>query len=69
MDLILWRHAEAEDEREGGNDLERALTPRGVSGRSMSASPSRSSSASAWRQKIRSMNVPPRPRAGRHSGS
>ena len=26
MDLILWRHAEAE---EGGNDLERRLTPRG----------------------------------------
>ena len=33
MDLILWRHAEAEDGPEGdplGNrDLERALTPRG----------------------------------------
>lgn len=29
MDLILWRHAEAEDEREGLNDLERALTGRG----------------------------------------
>jgi len=26
MDLILWRHAEAE---EGGADLERALTPKG----------------------------------------
>ncbi|HKI65200.1 MAG TPA: histidine phosphatase family protein, partial [Burkholderiales bacterium] len=26
MDLILWRHAEAE---EGGPDLERRLTPRG----------------------------------------
>jgi phosphohistidine phosphatase len=29
MDLILWRHAEAEDEREGLTDLERALTRRG----------------------------------------
>jgi phosphohistidine phosphatase len=29
MDLIFWRHAEAEDEREGLPDLERALTPRG----------------------------------------
>lgn len=29
MDLILWRHAEAEDEREGLTDMERALTPRG----------------------------------------
>ena len=29
MDLILWRHAEAEDEREGLTDLERALTGRG----------------------------------------
>lgn len=29
MDLIFWRHAEAEDEREGLADLERALTPRG----------------------------------------
>jgi phosphohistidine phosphatase len=27
MDLILWRHAEAEDHT---NDLERALTPKGV---------------------------------------
>ena len=30
MDLIFWRHAEAEDEREGLADLERALTPRGI---------------------------------------
>lgn len=29
MDLILWRHAEAEDWEEGCNDLERSLTPRG----------------------------------------
>ena len=29
MDLILWRHAEAEEEREGQPDRERALTPRG----------------------------------------
>lgn len=29
MDLILWRHAEAEDWQEGCNDLERALTRRG----------------------------------------
>jgi phosphohistidine phosphatase len=29
MDLIFWRHAEAEDEREGLPDLERALTARG----------------------------------------
>lgn len=29
MDLIIWRHAEAEDAPEGGNDLERALTSRG----------------------------------------
>jgi len=29
MDLILWRHAEAEDEREGLDDLARALTPKG----------------------------------------
>jgi phosphohistidine phosphatase len=29
MDLIFWRHAEAEDEREGLADLERALTARG----------------------------------------
>ena len=34
MDLILWRHAEAEDWPDGdpqaGSDLERSLTPRGV---------------------------------------
>lgn len=29
MDLILWRHAEAEDLAEGGDDLARALTARG----------------------------------------
>jgi phosphohistidine phosphatase len=29
MDLILWRHAEAEDAPEGGDDLQRALTLRG----------------------------------------
>lgn len=29
MDLILWRHAEAFDPREGGDDLDRALTPKG----------------------------------------
>jgi phosphohistidine phosphatase len=29
MDLILWRHADAVDLREGGDDLERALTPKG----------------------------------------
>jgi len=29
MDLIFWRHAEAEDEREGLPDLERALTKNG----------------------------------------
>jgi phosphohistidine phosphatase len=29
MDLIIWRHAEAEDERPGLDDLQRALTPRG----------------------------------------
>ncbi|WP_298926359.1 phosphohistidine phosphatase SixA [uncultured Ramlibacter sp.] len=29
MDLILWRHAEAEDMAEGGDDLDRALTSRG----------------------------------------
>ena len=29
MDLILWRHAEAEQWVEGCNDLERSLTPRG----------------------------------------
>lgn len=29
MDLILWRHAEAQVEREGLDDLQRALTPKG----------------------------------------
>lgn len=29
MDLIVWRHAEAEDLREGIDDLQRQLTPRG----------------------------------------
>lgn len=29
MDLILWRHAEAEDWTDGCNDLERSLTSRG----------------------------------------
>lgn len=29
MDLIFWRHAEAEDERDGLPDLQRALTGRG----------------------------------------
>ncbi|MBB4845478.1 phosphohistidine phosphatase [Paucibacter oligotrophus] len=29
MDLILWRHAEAELLREGGSDLERCLTRKG----------------------------------------
>lgn len=29
MDLILWRHAEAEEARPGMDDLARALTPRG----------------------------------------
>lgn len=29
MDLILWRHAEAEEVADGGDDLERALTSRG----------------------------------------
>jgi phosphohistidine phosphatase len=29
MELILWRHAEAEDGHEGLPDLERALTPKG----------------------------------------
>ena len=29
MDLILWRHAEAEDDAPGGDDLQRALTQRG----------------------------------------
>ena len=29
MDLILWRHAEAQDEDESGDDLQRSLTGRG----------------------------------------
>ena len=29
MDLILWRHAEAEDWTEGCDDLQRSLTGRG----------------------------------------
>ncbi len=29
MDLVLWRHAEAEDAADGGSDLDRALTARG----------------------------------------
>lgn len=29
MDLILWRHAEADEAGEGIGDLERALTPKG----------------------------------------
>lgn len=29
MYLILWRHAEAEEAAEGGDDLARSLTPRG----------------------------------------
>jgi phosphohistidine phosphatase len=29
MDLILWRHAEAQDESENGDDLQRSLTSRG----------------------------------------
>lgn len=29
MDLILWRHAEAFDVRDGQDDLDRALTPKG----------------------------------------
>lgn len=29
MDLILWRHAEAQEQGEGGDDLARVLTPRG----------------------------------------
>ena len=29
MDLILWRHAEAEEAAEGQNDLRRSLTSRG----------------------------------------
>ena len=29
MDLILWRHAEAEEAADGMDDVARALTPRG----------------------------------------
>lgn len=29
MDLLIWRHAEAEDEGKGQDDLQRALTRRG----------------------------------------
>lgn len=29
MDLILWRHAEAADAKDGGKDLDRPLTARG----------------------------------------
>ena len=29
MDLVLWRHAEAHEAPEGGDDLARTLTPRG----------------------------------------
>ena len=29
MDLILWRHAEAQDQMDGGDDMARALTHRG----------------------------------------
>ena len=29
MDLILWRHAEAEEPDVGADDLSRALTPKG----------------------------------------
>jgi phosphohistidine phosphatase len=29
MDLILWRHAEAQDAQPGMDDLQRALTPKG----------------------------------------
>jgi phosphohistidine phosphatase len=29
LDLILWRHAEADEAGEGVDDLERALTPKG----------------------------------------
>jgi phosphohistidine phosphatase len=30
MDLILWRHAEAEIAAPGQDDLQRALTPKGA---------------------------------------
>ena len=29
MDLIVWRHAEAQDAEPGDDDMQRALTPRG----------------------------------------
>ena len=29
MDLILWRHADAQDEDESGNDMKRSLSSRG----------------------------------------
>ncbi|MEI8326084.1 MAG: histidine phosphatase family protein, partial [Betaproteobacteria bacterium] len=29
MDLILWRHAEAQEAEQGGTDLDRDLTARG----------------------------------------
>lgn len=29
MDLVLWRHAEAQEGADGGDDMARALTPRG----------------------------------------
>ena len=29
MDLILWRHADAQEVRDAADDLERALTPKG----------------------------------------
>ena len=29
MDLIFWRHAEAEEWVEGVDDMQRSLTPRG----------------------------------------
>ncbi len=29
MDLIFWRHAEAQEPEDGANDLDRPLTPRG----------------------------------------
>ena len=32
MDLILWRHAEAEDAHPGSSDLDRALTSKGRAG-------------------------------------
>jgi hypothetical protein len=38
MDLILWRHAEAEDAGPGMSDLERALTSKGQSRRGAWAS-------------------------------